>query len=57
MDFLPSMKTLFEFNSLSMSDVQKRPNLEMGIIDDSGTIKVIMNLFEPYFKNQYNPGF
>ena len=57
MDFLPSMKTLFEFNSLSMSDVQKRPNLEMGIIDDNGTIKVIMNLFEPYFKNQYNPGF
>jgi hypothetical protein len=57
MDFSGSMKTIFEFDSKSMSDVQKRPNLELGILDDNGTIKVILNLFEPYFKNQYKPGF
>jgi hypothetical protein len=57
MDFMGSMKTIFEFDSKSMSDVQKRPNLELGIIDDNGTIKVVMNLFEPYFKNQYKPVF
>jgi hypothetical protein len=57
MDFSGSMKSIFEFDSKSMSDVQKRPNLETGIIEDSGTFKVVMNLFEPYFKNQYKPGF
>lgn len=57
MDFIPSMKTLFEFNSQKMADLQKRPSLEMGLIDDNGRVLLVLNLFEPYFKNQYTPQF
>ncbi len=56
-DYLTSMKTIFEFNTPKMADLQKRPSIEMGAVDVYGTVMVVLNLYEPYFKNQYTPGF
>jgi hypothetical protein len=50
-----SMKTMFEFNSGKMADQQKRPTIELGVVEDGGKFVLTMILFEPYFKNQYKP--
>lgn len=50
-----SMKTIFEFNSGKMADQQKRPTIELGVVEAGGKFVLTMILFEPYFKNQYKP--
>jgi hypothetical protein len=50
-----SMKTMFEFNSGKMADQQKRPTIELGVVESDGKFVLTMILFEPYFKNQYKP--
>jgi hypothetical protein len=49
------MKTMLEFNSGKMADQQKRPTIELGVVEDGGKFVLTMILFEPYFKNQYKP--
>jgi len=54
-NYAGSMKTLFEFNSSKMADQQKRPTIEMGIVETGSNFTLTLTLFEPYFKNQYKP--
>ena len=49
------MKTIFEFNAPDLATVKKRPSITLGIYEYSGSYALKIYLYEPYFKNQYQP--
>lgn len=56
-NYVGYMKTVYEFNSEKMADKEKRPSVEIGIIKTGDKIEVVILLYEPFFKNQYQPKF